>query len=156
MYSATMVLMRVRPIVAVLILCGLPGVAEEAKRLLDIHRIYVDSFDEGDAADAIRSKIVAQLAKARRFEVVESADQADAVLNGASQIVKLAKGNQHAPGGERYHAKADVQLIGKDQTILWMDDFSTGAASHFTATSNLAERIVKDLLKATSKDAKTK
>lgn len=155
MYSATMGLVQLRPLVSVLVFCGLLS-AQGAQRLQDVHRIYVDSFDEGDAADAMRSKIVAQLGKARRFELVESADQADAVLNGASQIVKLAKGNQHAPGGERYHAKADVRLFGKDQSVLWMDDPSTGAASHFTATSNLAERIVKDLLKATAADAKTK
>jgi hypothetical protein len=149
-------LMQVRPLVSVLIFCGLLSAAEGVQRLQDVQKIYVDAFDEGDAADAMRSKIIAQLGKARRFELVESADQADAVLNGATQIVKLAKGNQHAPGGERYHAKADVQLVSKDQTVLWMDDPSTGAASHFTATSNLAERIVKDLLKATSKEAKTK
>ena len=149
-------LMQVRPLVSVLIFCGLLSTVEGAQRLQDVQKIYVDSFDEGDAADAIRSKIVAQLAKARRFELVESADQADAVLNGESKIVKLAKRNQHAPGGERYHVKADVQLVSKDQTVLWTDGPSTGAASHFTATSNLAERIVKDLLKATAADAKTK
>jgi hypothetical protein len=147
--------MQVRPLLPLLIFCGLLS-AQGAKRLEDVHKIYVDSFEGGDAADAIRGKILAQLGKARRFEVVESADQADAVLTGASQIAKLAKGNQHASGGERYHATAGVKLIGKDQTILWTDDPSTGAASHFTVTSNLAERIVKDLLKATSTNAKTK
>ena len=148
-------MMQVRPIASVLIFCGLLS-AQGALRLQDVHKIYVDAFDEGDAADAMRTKIIAQFGKVRRFELVESADQADAVLNGASQIIKLAKGNQHAPGGERYHAKANVQLVSKDQTVLWMDDPSTGAASHFTATSNLAERIVKDLLKATAADSKTK
>lgn len=143
--------MRFRPLAPMLLFAAMLC-ARNADRLEDVHRIYVDSFDQGDAADAMRSKILAELGKAHRFEVVETAEQADAVLTGASRIAKLPRGNQHTARGVRYRATADVSLVAKDQTVLWRDDPSTGAASHFTLTSNLAERIVKDLLKA----AKTK
>jgi len=141
-----------------LVFCALLSAQAGATQLQDVRRIYVDSSDGGDAAEAIRSKIVAELGKGRRFEVVPSADQADAVLTVASRISKAARNGANANGQpanargtDRYHVTAGVRLTGKDQTILWDEDTSSGAASHFTATSNLADRIVKDLLKAIPK-----
>jgi hypothetical protein len=156
--------MRIRPLSStvpswlVVIFSGLLSAQDAAKPLQDVHSIYVDSFKGGDAADAIRSKIILELGKIRRLEVVASADQADAVLTGASQIAKVARNapKANSRNADRYHATAGVRLIGKDQNILWADDPSIGAPSHFTATSSLADRIVKDLLKAISKEAKTK
>jgi hypothetical protein len=150
--------MWVRPPLCALVFCALLSAQEGAKQLQDVRRIYVDSSEGGDAAEAIRSKIVAELGKARRFEVVESADRADAVLTVASRISKAARNGvnangqpPNARGNDRYHITAAVRLTGKDQTVLWDEDASSGAASHFTATSNLADRIVKDLLKAIPK-----
>jgi Lipopolysaccharide-assembly len=132
------------------------------QRLQDVHRIYVDSFGTGDGADVIRSKVITRLVKAGRFEIVQSADQADAVLTGASQVSKTAHYSANtngqygnASGGTRYHATAGVQLVSKDQKILWADDTSNGAFSR-SASSSLADRIVKNLLKAISKEAKPK
>jgi hypothetical protein len=146
----------------VLIFCGLIGAQEGAPRLQDVRRIYVDSFGTGDGADVIRSKIITRLVKAGRFDVVQSADQADAVLTGASQVSKTAHYSANAngqyanaSGGTRYHATAGVQLVSKDQKILWADDTSNGAFSR-SASSSLADRIVKDLVKAISKEAKPK
>jgi hypothetical protein len=46
--------------------------------------------------------------------------------------------------------------VGKDQKTLWEDNTAIAAPSHFGATSDIADRIVKDLLKAISKEAKSK
>jgi hypothetical protein len=138
------------------------GAQEGAPRLQDVRKIYVDAFGTGDGAEVIRSKIISRLVKAGRFEVVQSANQADAVLTGASQLSKTAHYSANAngqyanaSGGTRYHATAGVQLVTKDQKILWADDTSNGAFSR-SASSSLADRIVKDLLKAISKEAKSK
>ena len=103
---------------------------------IDVCKIYVDSFGAGDGADVIRSKIITRLVKAGRSDVVQPADQADAVLTGASQVSKTAHYSANAngqyaneSGGTRYHATAGVQLIIKDQKILWADDTSNGAFS---------------------------
>jgi len=142
------------------IFCGLLCAQERAQRLQDVRRIYVDSFGAGDGADVVRSKIITRLVKAGRFEVVQSADQADAVLTGASQLSKTAHYSANAngqyanaSGGTRYHATAGVQLVGKNQKILWADVTSNGAFSR-SASSGLADRIVKNLLKGISKEAK--
>jgi hypothetical protein len=144
-----------------LIFCGLLRAQEGAQRLRDVHRIYVDSFGAEDGAEAIRSKIITGLGKVRRFEIVQAADQADAVLTGASRISKGPRrpANGQAPnssGANRFHVTADARLVSKDQETLWADDASIAAPSHFGATSSMADRIVKDLLKAISKEAKSR
>jgi hypothetical protein len=142
--------------------CGLVPAQENPQRLQDVRKIYVDTFGNGDGADVIRSKVITRLVKAGRFEVVQSAEQADAVLTGASQVSKTshysasANGQYgNASGGTRYHATAGIQLLSKDQRILWADDASNGAFSR-SASSSLADHIVKDLLKAISKEEKPK
>ncbi len=133
--------------------------AQSVQRLQDVHKIYVDSFGTSEGADVVRSKIISRLVKSGRFEVVQSRERADAVLAGASQITKTshysASSSGSASGGTRYHATAGVQIIGKDDKILWADDNSSGAFSR-SASSSLADRIVKDILKEISKEEKSK
>jgi hypothetical protein len=155
-------LLRLFATFCLLSMFGLLRAQEARQRLQDVRSIYVDSFGTGEGADVIRSKIITRLVKAGRFEVVQSAAQADAVLAGASQVSKTAHYSANAngeyanaSGGTRYHATAGVQLIGKDRKILWADDTSNGALSR-SASSSLADRIVKDLLKAISKEEKAK
>lgn len=154
--------MRTLPLFALCALtcCGLLSAQESTQQLRDVHRIYVDSFGTEDGAEAIRSKIVTDLGKDRHLEIVPSAGEADAVLSGATQISKGPRrgpnGQIVSPPGGRFQAAVDVRLVGKDQKIIWTDDPSIRAPSHFGATSAAANRIVKDLLKAISKDAKSK
>jgi len=131
------------------------------QRLRDVHRIFVDSFGQGDGADLVRSKVISRLTKSGRFQVVQAPEQADAILTAVSQI----SATQHsfssstpqyasASSGTRYHATAGVQLIAKDKQILWADDVSSSVLSR-SATSGLAEKIVNDLTRASAKDAKS-
>jgi hypothetical protein len=145
-----------------LVASSLISAQEAVQRLQDVHKIYVDTFGNGEGADVIRSKVITRLVKSGRFEVVQSPDQADAILTGASQVSKTAHYSAstngqygNASGGTRYHATAGVQLISKDQKILWADDTSNGAFSR-SASSSLADRIVKNLIKALSQQEKNK
>jgi hypothetical protein len=155
--------MSVRLALTLLCLLGASGLVSAqtgVQRLQDVHKIYVDSLGNGDGADVIRSKVITKLVKSGKLEVVQNPDQADAVLIGASQISKTshysASSNGqygNASGGTRYHATAGVQLANKDQKLLWADDASNGAFSR-SASSSLADRIVKNLLKAIAKEGK--
>jgi hypothetical protein len=135
---------------------------EPSHRLQDVHKIYVDTFSTGVDAEVIRSKVIAQLVKSGRFEVVQSQEQADASLVGSSQVTSAERtganvigGTVIANSGTVYHATAGVRLVGKDQKILWADDAS-GRGSSARASSGLADKIVKDLLKEVSKREKGK
>lgn len=157
--------MSIRPILSLFCLfasCSMAYAQIGVQRLQDVHKIYVDSLGNGDGADVIRSKIITKLVNSGRFEVVQNPDLADAVLVGASQVSKTyhysASANSDygsASGGTRFHATAGIQLVNKDKTILWADDASNGAFSR-SASSGLADRIVKNLLKAIAKETKNK
>jgi tetratricopeptide (TPR) repeat protein len=126
-----------------------------AQRLQDVRRIYVGSFGAEEGAEVIRTKVITRLVKTGRFEVVQSADQADAILTGASYVSRTERYSANGSGGTHYHATAGVQLINKNQNILWADDTSSGGFSR-SASSSLADRIVNDLLKAIAKEVKPK
>ena len=75
--------MRIWLAVVLCVLISAGGSAgQNAVALQDVKKIYVDSFGDEPGASAIRSGIVDRLAKSGRFDRVESADLADAVLSG--------------------------------------------------------------------------
>ena len=135
---------------------------QSAQQLRDVHRVFVDSLGNGEGADVIRSKVITRLVKSGHLEVVQSPELADAVLIGASQVSQgrrySANSNGqtgNASGGTRYHATAGVQLVNKEQKILWADDVSNGAFSR-SASSSVADKIVKNLLTEIAKEEKGK
>jgi hypothetical protein len=146
-----------------LLLAPRPMPAQEpVLRLQDVHKLYVESFGSGEAAEVIRSKVIAQLVKSGRFEAVQSQDQADATLVGSSQVTSAERSGTNVIGGTViansgtvFHATAGVRLVTKNQKILWADDAS-GRGSSARASSSLADRIVKDLLKDLSKKEKSR
>jgi len=154
----------VQSALCLLIACGRPHAQEASlQRLPDVHRVYVTPFAPGLGTDVIASHLVAELKKTGRFEVVPSAEQADAFLSGTIQVSKVehfAKAvADHVYGKATYQARAHVQLLGKNQQILWAEDASgdapgPGGSNLARVSTSLAERIVKDLLKATAKEAK--
>ena len=56
--------------------------------LKDIKTIYVGSFGNDKGADLIRAKVISRIVKSGRLQVVESEEQADAILTGVGQTSK--------------------------------------------------------------------
>ena len=132
------------------------------QHLRDVKRVYVGSFGDAVGADVIRNKVIAHLVKSGRIEVVEKAEQADSILTGAGQVSEshfynanatTTQGSAH--GGTQYHATAGVRLLNKDSKILWADDTSNGMFAR-SASSSIADKITKKLLKAIEEDGKGK
>src|SRR5258708_29877125 len=145
--------MRVYLFVALCVLVGTGGSAgQNAAQLQGVKKIYVDPLGDDAGASAIRSGIISRLAKSGRFEVVASADQADAVLSGEGH---LATTKEHPPGSHqgskrtrtKYQAGATVQLKDKDQKLLWSTDEYHSSIST-KASSTLGLRIASKLVKA--------
>lgn len=131
------------------------------QHLRDVKKVYVGSFGDSAGADVIRNKLISHLVKSGRIEVVEKEDQADAILTGAGQISEnhVFNASSTATGGSahgstHYHATAGVRLLSRDSKILWADDTSNGMFA-LSASSSLADKIAKRLLKAIAEDAKT-
>ena len=96
----------------------------------------------------IRDKIINRLAKSGRFQVVLSPEKADAVLTGSGDVARSQRYSEGS-GGTRWDATAVVRLVTNDQRILWVSEAKNGIFSR-SASSSVADRIVKDLMKAVS------
>jgi hypothetical protein len=134
--------------------------AGTVKQIQDVKSIYVASFGDGDGSELIRSKIISRLVKSGKVTVVETPDHADAILTGVGELSKTTHYNAsatptsaNASGGSKYHATAGARLLGRDQRILWADEASTGFF-YRSASSSVADKIVKNLLKAMSSSKK--
>jgi len=121
--------------------------------LASVKTIYVGDFGHGPGSELIRSKIITGLVKSHRIAVVETESGADAILTGVGELSKTAHfsiDNGSGSGGSRYHATAGVRLLNQEQKILWADEASNGWF-YRSASSSVAEKIVKALLKALGK-----
>jgi hypothetical protein len=122
------------------------GQAQNPQNLADVKTLFVDSLGQGEFPNVIRDKIIKGLTATGRFEVTLDPREADATLKGSateSQPIHYGNGN-----GSRYESNVAVQLVGKDQQILWTFEATKGRFSSKSATSSAAETIVKELLKA--------
>jgi hypothetical protein len=153
-----------RQIAAIILLIPISSMTLQAQpavvQLRDVNKVYVGSFGEGEGSNVIRNKVITYLVKSHQIDVVEDAAVADAILVGAGQVTKqeyysasTKDGNVTAGGGSTDHATAGVRLVSKDQRILWADDVSNSVWA-MNATSSIADRISKNLLKAIAQDAK--
>jgi hypothetical protein len=117
--------------------------AQSVTGLVDVHTIFVDSLGQGENSGLIRDKIINRLSQSPRFQVVLDADKADAILTGSGES---------SYGG----AVAVVRLITKDHKILWVyETHSTVRPRSRSRSSDVADKIVKELLKAAASPKKS-
>ncbi len=84
-----------------------------ATALRDVHKIYVGDMGKADEAERFRFLLGEALEK-RGFQVVERADEADAVLTGALSV---------RVGDDSTEARAFVKLESRAGERLWARDF---------------------------------
>jgi hypothetical protein len=114
----------------------------------DVRTIFVDSLGDGEGPSVIRDKIINRLASSARFQVVLERDKADSILTGSGDVARTDRYN-NGSGGTRWDATVVVRLITKDQRILWAYETKNNRFAR-SASSSVADHIVKDLLKAAS------
>ena len=143
----------------VLLCCPVIGFAQLAgpvERLSAVKTVFVDSFGTSDGAAMIQNKVLNRLLKSGRFEVVNSAEAADAVLAGVAERTKgerFSIGPNGGGGGTRFAASSAVRLVSRNQKVLWVDEETNSHWSH-SVSSSVADKLVKHLLKAAEEDAK--
>jgi hypothetical protein len=115
-----------------------------AERLKDVKAIYVAPLTGQDqsVADMLHAKLISYLAKIPALSIVESQDDADAVLLlGSYQIQNTS--DQY--GRPHYRAQGAARLTKKDGgVVLWAEDLSSSPLAR-SATSSLAENLAKKL-----------
>ncbi|TKB68787.1 MAG: hypothetical protein E8D52_07305 [Nitrospira sp.] len=157
-------------IVPILILCGLlaacqstpgvpPPVVHDLTRLASVKSIYIEDLGkEKDAdliegSDIVSDEISAGLAKSGRFSVVDSPQQADAVLTGLAGFEKWYHGMEGFYGLEgdldtHYLGVGHFQLLeSKTKQPIWTHEYEKGFFKlHQTVTSRVAQQTVDKLL----------
>jgi hypothetical protein len=122
------------------------------KRLQDVKTIYVAPLGGDDSAvgNLISAKLITYLAKHRGILVVETVDNADAVLTGTGQVRTTTQN-----GRTSYHIQAAMRLDNKDGIVLWADDVSSSMFAR-SASSSFAENVAKKLVQAMFPDSEKK
>lgn len=130
--------------------------------LRSVQKIYVDSFGNAEGAGLIREKLINRLVQSGKVTVVESPEQADAILVGVGEVTRgvrytstQTESGGSASGGTKYDATLVVRLISREKAILWVDEAKPGLMAR-SVSSSVADKIVKNLLKSIDKAQKSK
>ncbi|MBX9877517.1 MAG: hypothetical protein K2Y22_03590 [Candidatus Obscuribacterales bacterium] len=125
------------------------------QRLGDIKKIFISPLGTADGSELIRQKVISKLVKSTIITVVESPDDADAILSGAAEVrhqMYLYGSGSGLNGGTRTSASLVVHLTGKGKQIFWSDDIRSRILMPLNSSSNVADKLVKNLVEAIEAD----
>jgi hypothetical protein len=148
-----------RPLAALVVM----AVASLGQGLKDVKAIYVDSLGNAEGAEMIREKVINRLAKSQSVSVVLDIEKADAILTGVGEVstgyhhtASVGTSGGSAQGGTTYDATVAIRLITKDKQILWADEAKPARFFTRSVSSSVADKVVRNLLKAIENDRKPK
>jgi hypothetical protein len=131
-------------------------------RLDSVQKIYVDNLGDSDSSALIREKLRARLTDSDRFQVVESAEQADAVMTGAAHVDKTQVGSIQTDSsgvngkiGASYDGQGVIRLVSTStKETIWIYEYKQAKIGRFipimkprSASGDVAGKAVKQLLK---------
>jgi curli biogenesis system outer membrane secretion channel CsgG len=119
--------------------------ADVRHKLLDVKRIYVDSFGEDEVSKQIQGMVVSALAVSKKFVVTENKEKADAILRGSG----LEKTSQefHALNDKAAAASAAGGHSGS-MSGSWSN--GTGSVSGHSSGGFIAKSVASDDSKAST------
>jgi phosphate transport system substrate-binding protein len=137
-------------------LCGM-SVAQKAESLTQIKKIYVESLGEGRAADEMRARVEDRLRASRKFQVLASAAEADAIVKGTGRIwtTGYVSLSVHPSRGNRepvFDGFLSVSIEGKDDSTLWSYLFTPSKFSVKRITTDLADQFVPKFVSAVEQE----
>jgi phosphate ABC transporter phosphate-binding protein len=127
--------------------------AQTAQSLSTVKKVYLDSFGQDDTAIKLRERIVQQLRKYGKLQVVSSPPEADAVLKGNADIwvTGYVSTNPRVPSNGRQpviQGFLSAELIGKDNEPLWSYLVTPSKFRAAPITHDLADQLVAKLIAA--------
>ncbi len=132
------------------------------KKLLQIRRIYVDSFGDDVISKQVQAMLINKLSESKRFVVTENKDKADAVLKGTA-LEKTSQELHSTSEGTRVRsaamadssvstetisdARVAVRLVDTDGDVVWTSTQESTGAKYKGATADVADKINRQLLR---------
>jgi len=148
--------MRKSILAGLLFICGTLGVAVVKAQTVPQgpsgFKVFVNPLEGQDPslANMLSAELISHLVK-HGIAVVESVDDADAVLNCNGLIQTSTTDYGHT----RYRIHAAVRLVDKDGKVLWADDVSSIRYGQ-SASSSFSENVAESLEQAVSPKPKNK
>lgn len=126
---------------------------QAASSLLQAKKLYVEPFGAGNQADQLRQSLIKRLQKSGSYQVVDSANDADAIVKGDGQV--WIKGhfttNSRAPSTNRqavYGGFLSAEIVSKSGEPLWSYLVTPSKFAWTSIADDLAGNLVKELLRA--------
>jgi phosphate ABC transporter phosphate-binding protein len=127
--------------------------AQTASDLNQAKRLFVEPLQGGAGASALQASLAKRLQKSARFEVVNSAGAADAIVRGTGEL--WVRGylttNSRSPSKNRqpvYGGYLSIEVIGRDNETLWSYLVTPSKFSWGSITDDLSDQLVKQLTEA--------
>jgi phosphate ABC transporter phosphate-binding protein len=139
-----------------LLVTACPSPAEAAQDLSQVKKLYVAPISGETGANELRASLLKQLNKTGQFQLVDSPEQADAVLKGTGQlwVTGYIYVNPRAPTSKRqavYSGFLSVELVGHNNQVLWSYLVTPAKFSSSSVPDDLSGNLVKRLIAARSK-----
>jgi phosphate ABC transporter phosphate-binding protein len=127
--------------------------AQPARTLGQVKKVYVERFEEGDEAEPMRQSLVKRLSRSGRYQVVDTAQGADAIVKGSGEV--WLKGyltvNARTPSSDRqavYGGYLSVELVSREGEPLWSYLVTPSKLTFLRVRDDLANNLVKEMIRA--------
>jgi phosphate transport system substrate-binding protein len=134
-----------------ILLLASPLPAQTAESLSSVKKVYLDSFGQDDSAIKLRERIIQQLRKSGKLQVVSTPLEADASLKGNADIwvTGYVSTDPRVPSNARQpviQGFLSAELIGKDKEPLWSYLVTPSKFRTAPITHDLADHLVAKLI----------
>jgi phosphate ABC transporter phosphate-binding protein len=125
--------------------------AQRATSLAQVKKVYVEGFGSADAGGKLRERLVEDVRKRAKLEVVGAAGEADAVIKGDCSVwvTGYVSNDVRSPSNTRrpvYTGFLSVEVVGKAGEPLWSYLVTPSKFRVETVTDDLADHLVKKLV----------
>ncbi|HKN77495.1 MAG TPA: phosphate ABC transporter substrate-binding protein PstS [Candidatus Acidoferrum sp.] len=127
--------------------------AQSAESLSSVKKVYLESFGQEEAASKLRARLIKQLRKSGKLEVVSAASEADAVIKGSESIWVAGyfstdfrtASTTRQPIIQGY---LSVEMVGKDNEPLWSYLVTPSKFRIGSISQDLADQLAVKVLAA--------
>jgi phosphate ABC transporter phosphate-binding protein len=132
---------------------GATARAQSAETLSQVKKVFVESFGQDDVAGKVRERVIKQLSRNGKLEVVATPKEADAVMKGSANIWVSGyfSTNARVPSTSRQpflHGFLSVEIVGQDDEPLWSYLVTPSKFRSGSVTEDLADQLVAKLASA--------
>ena len=136
-----------------LLACSGTAGAQTAETLSQVKKVYVEPFGQENGASKLRDRVVEQLRRKAKLQIVAAPSEADALVKGSGSlwVTGYISSDPRSPGNTRqpiFHGFLSVEIIGKNNEPLWSYLVTPGKLRAGDITRDLADHVTAKLLEA--------